>query len=179
MADPVAAGARVLVLTTALGQPGIAAGDVGLPMVWRAGPASRDVADASFVEETVTMAGKGRRPLSPVHVTGRRASGSGDIKVSWMRRTRTGGDSWGQVEVPLGEETETYEVEILDGSLVKRTLAALAPNVTYTSADQTTDFGATIAWPATLTVRVFQLSATFGRGMPAEATLFFPLPVEV
>jgi hypothetical protein len=72
MASPVAAGARVLVLTTALGQPGIAVSDVGLPIVWRAGPANRDVADASFVEETVTMTGKGRRPLSPVHVAGRR-----------------------------------------------------------------------------------------------------------
>src|SRR5690606_31161544 len=58
MASPVAAGARVLALTSALGQPGITASDVGLPIVWRAGPANRDVADTSFVEETVTMTGK-------------------------------------------------------------------------------------------------------------------------
>jgi hypothetical protein len=179
MASPVAAGARVLVLTTALGQPGIAASDIGLPIVWRAGPANRDVADTSFVEETVTMTGKGRRPLSPVHVAGRQPSGSDDIKLSWTRRTRIGGDGWSQVDVPLAEATEGYEVEILDGATTLRTLAAASPSVTYTSAQQTADFGAPIAWPSTLAVRVYQLSTTYGRGMPAEATLFFPLPVEV
>ena len=40
-------------------------------------------------------------------------------------------------------------------------------------------FGAPIAHPDTLSVNVYQLSTTYGRGMPAEATLFFPLPVEV
>ena len=41
MADPVAAGARVLVLTTALGQPGISEAEVGLLLTWRAGPGRR------------------------------------------------------------------------------------------------------------------------------------------
>jgi hypothetical protein len=167
------------VLTSALGQPGLSTGDVGLPNVWRAGPASRDVADASFVEETVTLTGKGRRPLSPVHVSGRRPTGTDDIKLTWKRRTRSGGDGWSQVEVPLAEANEAYEVEVLDGAAVKRTLSAAGPNVTYTSAQQTTDFGAPIAWPSTLVVKVYQLSATFGRGSPADATLYFPLPVEV
>ncbi|MEX2482540.1 MAG: phage tail protein, partial [Gammaproteobacteria bacterium] len=179
MAYPVPAGARVLVLSTVLGQPGIAVDEVGLPIVWRAGPASRDVADASFVEKTVTMTGKARRPLSPVHVAGRRPSGSDEIKLVWTRRTRIGGDSWGQVDVPLAEASEAYEVEILDGTMVKRTLSAAGPGVTYTAAQQTTDFGAPIAWPNTLELRIHQLSATFGRGTPAEVTLFFPLPVEV
>jgi hypothetical protein len=79
----------------------------------------------------------------------------------------------------LPKRAEAYEVEILDGATVKRTLAAASPSVTYTSAQQTADFGAPIAWPSTLDVRVYQLSATYGRGTPAEATLFFPLPVEV
>lgn len=94
MADPVAAGSRILLLTTALGQPGIGVAEVGLPIVWRAGPASRDVADTSYVEETVTIAGKGRRPLSPVHVTGRRPAGSNDIRLTWKRRCRIGGEAW-------------------------------------------------------------------------------------
>jgi hypothetical protein len=177
--NPVTAGARILVLSTALGQPSIAGSEVGLPLVWRAGPAGRDVADASFAEETVTMTGKSRRPLSPVHVAGRRPDGSDDITIMWKRRTRSGGDSWEQTEVPLAEETESYEVDILDGAVVKRTLTAASPSVTYTSAQQTTDFGAPIAWPSTLAIKVYQLSAIFGRGTPAEATLFFPLPVEV
>jgi hypothetical protein len=114
-----------------------------------------------------------------VHVAGRRPTGSDDIKLTWKRRTRIGGDGWSQVDVPLAEDSEAYEVEILDGATVKRTLNAASPSVTYTSAQQAADFGAPIAWPNTLDVKVYQLSTTFGRGTPAEATLFFPLPVEV
>ena len=39
---------------------------------------------------------------------------SGDIAISWIRRTRSGGDNWELPEVPLGEESESYEVDILD-----------------------------------------------------------------
>ena len=63
---------------------------------------------------------------------------------------------------------ERYEVDILDGSIVKRTLAASTPAVTYSAADQTADFGAP---QAAIDLRVYQLSAVFGRGTPREATL--------
>jgi hypothetical protein len=51
-----------------------------------------------------------------------------------VRRTRMGGDSWDAVEVPLAEEAERYEVDILDGTTVKRTLATISPSATYTAA---------------------------------------------
>ena len=38
MADPVATGARLLVLTTALGQPDISEAEIGPPLTWRAVP---------------------------------------------------------------------------------------------------------------------------------------------
>src|SRR5690606_27046027 len=88
--------------------------------------------------------------------------------------------AWGPADVPLGEETEAYEVEILDGpgGDAVRTVTGLgAPAWLYTATDQTTDFGGAIAYPDTLTVRVFQLSATFGRGTGRETNLFTPLPV--
>jgi hypothetical protein len=177
MADPVAAGARVLVLTTALGQPGISEAEVGLPLTWRAGPANRDVADASFVEETVTLTGKGQRPLSPVHVSASRPNGTEDIALRWIRRTRTGGDSWNQANVPLGEASEAYDIEFLDGETVVRELTATSPAVTYTAAQQTADWGLPL-WigDGPLSVRIYQRSATFGRGIPATADLTFPLP---
>ena len=179
MADRVAAGARVLVVTTALGQPGISEAEVGLPLTWRVGPANRDVADASFVEETVTLTGKGRRPLSPVHVTARRPEGTEDIALRWIRRTRTGGDSWNQANVPLGEASETYDIEILDGEVVVRELTATSPAVTYTAAQQTDDWGGSL-WigDGPLNVRIYQRSETFGRGIPVTAELTFPLPLE-
>jgi hypothetical protein len=180
MRNPVAAGARVLVLDLAVSQPAIATDLVGLPLTWKIGPASRDIADPSYDTKVVTLTGRGRRPLSPARVKGVRPDGSDDIVLTWIRRTRIGGDSWGQEEVPLGEESERYDVEIFDGSDVVRTFSALsAPTVTYTAAQQTADFGAPIAWPSSLSLRVYQRSASFGRGTALQATLFFPLPVEV
>jgi len=179
--DPVPAGARVLVLdTAALRQTGISAGDVGLPLNWKIGPASRDISDPSYDTKAVTLTAKGRRPLSPARVDGVRPDGTDDIVLTWVRRTRIGGDSWDQTEVPLGEETEAYEVDILDAmDAVLRTFSASTPTITYTAAQQTADFGAPIAFPDELDLRIYQISAVFGRGVALEATLFFPLPVSV
>ena len=50
------------------------------------------------------------RPLSPVHV--KIAEENGQTTLSWIRRTRIGGDSWAGLDVPLGEETEAYRVQL-------------------------------------------------------------------
>jgi hypothetical protein len=105
------------------------------------------------------------RPLSPVHLKARR--GVDGITLSWIRRTRTGGDSWG-VDVPLGEEREVYEVDILSGATVVRTLSSAVPSVAYSAADELADFGAP---QASLSVAVYQISTTIGRGTPAQAIL--------
>ena len=48
---------------------------------------------------------------------------AGDLMIRWTRRSRAlSADSWVGVEVPLIEQTESYEIEILDGAVVKRTL---------------------------------------------------------
>jgi len=94
-----------------------------------------------------------------------------NITLSWVRRTRIGGElKDGTGAVPLGETSETYEVDILDGpgGAVLRTLASTSPSVVYANADILADFGAV---PATLSVAVHQLSAVAGRGFPRAVTL--------
>jgi hypothetical protein len=135
------------------------ADEIGLPYRWRYGAGNRDIAGSSYAEATHAYTGVGLRPLSPVHVRGRR--NGGDLTISWIRRTRVDGDSWDGIEVPLGEEAEAYEVDILDGSVVKRTLASVVPTLTYSAAQQTADFGAP---QANVAVRVYQLSPSRGRG---------------
>jgi hypothetical protein len=85
-----------------------------------------------------------------------------------VRRTRLGGDSWETPEVPLGEDTESYEVDILDGASVKRTLTASTPGAIYSAAAQAADFGS--PQPA-YSLRVYQLSSSYGRGTPRSATV--------
>jgi hypothetical protein len=70
------------------------------------------------------------------------------------------------VEVPLGESTEAYDLEILNGAAVVRTVFGLAaPSFLYTAAMMATDFGGPVT---TLRFRVYQISA-LGRGGAAEA----------
>ena len=166
MRAPLAAGARFVLLDGAVTPVDMAPGEIGLGYTWRCGPASRDLGNPSYVETTHAFTGEGLKPLSPAHVRGARSAG--DLAISWVRRTRIGGDSWDAVEVPLAEETERYEVDILDGTTVMRTLASTTPGATYTAAEQTADFGAP---QSTIAVRVHQLSTVFGRGTPAAATL--------
>jgi hypothetical protein len=98
----------------------------------------------------------------------------GDLTIRWTRRSRAlSADSWTAPEAPLAEESEAYEVEILDGAAVKRTLATPTTSVTYTAAQQTADWVALLAPGDTLDIRVFQLSALVGRGHGQVSTLTF------
>ena len=75
--------------------------------------------------------------------------------------------------MPLAEELEVYEVEILDGAAVKRVLSATTTSAIYTAAQQTADWGALLGPGDTLDIRIFQLSALVGRGAPKTVTLSF------
>lgn len=75
--------------------------------------------------------------------------------------------------MPLAEELEAYEVEILDGATVQRVLSTATTSVVYTAAHQTADWGAPLGPGDTLDIRIFQLSALVGRGAPKTATLLF------
>jgi hypothetical protein len=127
--------------------------------------AGRDHADATVLALLLTPKATALRPLAPVHLKATRASSG--VTFSWIRRTRIDGDSW-VGEVPLGEESEQYAVDILSGPAVVRSIIVAAPMALYTNADELSDFGT--PQPA-LSVRVAQLSATVGRGFAAEAIL--------
>jgi hypothetical protein len=88
--------------------------------------------------------------------------------LSWIRRTRRGGDNWTSPEVPLAEDNERYEIDILDGTAVKRTLSAATTGVVYSATMQVADFGA--AQPS-VSVMIYQISSVWGRGVAASATV--------
>ena len=71
--------------------------------------------------------------------------------------------------MPLGEESERYEIDILDGATVMRTLSARLPDVTYTAAQQIADFGA--AQPASRSARLSAQRHLRPRHPPRKATV--------
>jgi hypothetical protein len=166
MRGAVAPGARFVLLDAALARIDMTEDEVGLAFHWRCGPASRDLGSPNYVQLTHAFVGEGLKPLAPVHVRGARSAG--DLNLTWIRRTRIGGDSWDAVDVPLGEAEERYEIDILAGVTVKRTIVATSPAATYTAAQQTADFGAP---QPSISLRIHQMSATRGRGSPGEAVV--------
>lgn len=127
--------------------------------------AGRDHADPNALSLAVTPRATALRPLAPVHLKARRSPAG--VVFTWIRRARYEADSW-VGEVPLGEDAEQYEIDILSGGDVVRTLRVTAPTALYAAADELADFGTP---QSMLAVRVSQLSSTVGRGFPKEATL--------
>lgn len=169
MRDPVAAGARVVLIDGALVQAPLAAAERLLPIFWRYGPAGAALPDAAFTTVQRSFAGQGLRPYAPCHARGVWQA-NGDVMLSWTRRGRLAADSWEQEDVPLGEESERYDLEILQGGAVLRAASGLAaPAFLYAAAQQTADFGAP---QSALTLRVRQRSAIFGPGAALTATVF-------
>lgn len=167
MQSPVAFGARVVLLDGAIAQIQAALAERGVARFYKWGPSGLDPSDVAWQQATFTARSVGLMPWSPVHVAGAR-NGSGDLSISWVRRTRFGGVWTDGADVPLNEETERYEIDILDGADVVRTLSVNSPAATYTAAQQTADFG---ALQSSIAMNVYQLSAVVGRGWPASATL--------
>jgi len=126
------------------------------------------------VPQAFTPTGAGLRPFSVAHVAQpwRKARSPGDLTIRWTRRSRAlAADSWGGLEVPLAEELEAYDVEILDGATVKRVLSTATTGAVYTAAQQTADWGAPLGPGDTLDIRICQLSALVGRGAPKTVTM--------
>ncbi|MBX9924849.1 MAG: glycoside hydrolase/phage tail family protein, partial [Hyphomicrobiaceae bacterium] len=166
MALSIPAGSPAVVLDGAITRLDLSPSEARLPLNWRYGPAARGIGDASYITAPHQFKALGLRPLSPVQVCGSRNE-AGDLLVTWIRQTRSGGDSWDGVEVPMSEDSEAYEVDILDGSAIKRTITATSPSMTYFAAQQAVDFGS--ARPS-VTIRVAQVSTVFGRGAAVIAT---------
>ena len=100
---------------------------------------------ASATAEQFSFMGITARPYSPVQLGGGVVNGSGDVSLTWIRRTRRGGAWMPFADAALGETSEAYVVQIWNSSytLCARIIEGVTSQATtYTSAQQVTDFGA-------------------------------------
>jgi len=132
---------------------------------FRIGPAGRGYDDPSYRHAEVAFDGNGLRPFSPCHLRVDLQMG-GDARLEWIRRTRTGGDGWEAAEVPLGEESESYLVQVRKNGATLRQEIVAQPNWTYSAAAQSAD-GAVRPFD----VQVAQISATYGAGLFAAVVV--------
>ena len=160
-------GSRFVLLDGSLAQAGVSLAERELELNWLYGPTSKATSDDTYLIQQMTPHAIGLKPLSPVHVRGHRLE-NGDVGISWIRRSRMDADSWSSLSVPLGEESEEYEVEVMSEGDAVRVLSATNPSVTYTAAHQTADFGGAVS---EISLRIYQLSQTVGAGTKREVVL--------
>ncbi|MCF3934451.1 glycoside hydrolase/phage tail family protein [Acuticoccus sp. M5D2P5] len=162
-------GAPVVLLNGSLFSLPTPAEEVGLARTYRVGPLAEGLGGRNVTTFAFTPSGRGLLPYSPVHAAALRNPGNGALTLSWIRRSRIGGDTWPDgTDIPLGESSELYRLDILDGGVAVRTVEVTSPTYTYSLANQTADFGAA---PDPITFRVAQIAPGFGPGVPYEVTV--------
>lgn len=144
--------------------------DIGVARYWKGVTFGKSLAAATA--QQFTPDGVRLKPWSPVDARASRAS-SGTITIDWKRRTRYACSFTGTagIVVPLGETSESYEVDVYTSSAfttVARTLTSSTSSVAYSASQQEADFGSV---QDTLYVKIYQMSAIVGRGYPLTATL--------
>ena len=164
---PLPAGTAVALVDDALLALSTSIDDLGRPFRWRIVPPGRSLEDVSVVELAAAPGLASLKPYAPVQIRARREPAG--IRLTFIRRTRSGGDGWEMRDPPLGEDAERYEIDILAGAAVRRTIATSEPTALYAAADELADFGAPLN---EIDVQIFQISTLAGRGLPGFATLF-------
>lgn len=116
----------------------------------------------------ILVVGNALKPYSPVNLAAT-VDNPGNITVTWDRRDRRAGDATSYENLPLSELEEKWEIEIIDNSgAVIRTAESSLNTFVYTTQEQTDDNNLN---PSSITVNIYQISATVGRGYVGNATL--------
>jgi hypothetical protein len=159
------AGSTVVLLDDALVPLARKVEEIGAPITYAIGPTDRDVADPLYVRATATATRLTLMPYAPTRLRAVRTAAG--IVISFLRRGRIDSDSWGMLDVPLGESNEAYEAEIVLPT-GKRALSAQTTSILYPAAQELADFGAP---QSALTLSLYQMSAAVGRGFPFTGTV--------
>lgn len=149
-------------------RPNPGTSDIGLSRLYK--PVTSRASVASVTAQAFTNSAAGLKPYPAVLIGGGR-NAANDVTILWTRRTRLDGEWRSNVEVPLGEASEVYEVEVWNAgrtSLLRTFSGLSSPTCSYTAAQQTSD-GINPGDP--VHVSIYQLSAVVGRGFEARGTV--------
>jgi hypothetical protein len=157
-------GALAVFLDKALGRASTMLSEIGLPLIWRAGPAGGIPAGAAVSEQRAAMRGLFYRPWSPAHLrVGRGATG---YDIGWVARSRMNGDLWDR---DLGADPMRFRVRVLDGDLLVRSWEVAGSAAVYETSAVSADFPAGPGPDVRITVA--QAGDVFGWGVETVASL--------
>ncbi|OJW77971.1 phage tail protein [Thiobacillus sp. 65-1402] len=157
---------RFLVLDENVNRMPMPLANIGRPFDYKVVSVGEDPVDITAC--LYIALGRALKPYSPCHLKATR-NGSGDIALTWLRRTRIGGLWRDNVDAMLSEDFEAYEIDVLsDADVVLATYTATSHTATITAAQQTALFG---GLKPGMKVLIYQLSASVGRGYPLAGTV--------
>jgi hypothetical protein len=151
----------ILVEAAAFQRPNQGTGLIGLERLYKGVTFRASLASATA--QSFTNNAQGLMPYAPCRLTGTR-DGSNNLTINWMRRTRRGGAWRDFVDVPIGEDSLAFIVEVWNSTyttLLRTITGITSETTTYTAAEQTAD-GLTPG--NTVYLKVMQVSATVGPG---------------
>jgi hypothetical protein len=111
-------------------------------------------------EARTTLSGVSVRPPSPVHLAAE-IQASGDVALSWVRRSRLGWRWIDAAEAPLGEEREIYRIAVTPDSAAGWTAESALPSFALSAAER---------GPGAVTVTIRQ-AGTHGDSPPVTLRL--------
>ena len=168
-----AVGDRVVLLASAAAfRISDALADIGIARKFKAVTTGRTIASAEV--EDFTDTGNSLKPLRVANV-GKARDASDNLSVWWFDRERVNGEWRDLADVPSAEDSLSYEVDVRnagDTATLRTITASVMPTpaapVSYTAAQQTTDFGAP---QSSIKLNIYKLSAQVGRGFVRSATI--------
>lgn len=150
-------GSKIVLMNATPEQINLPSTSRGTARHFRFGPVQHPLGDPSYRYASHVFEGNGLRPYPVAHLRAER-NGAG-AQVDWIRATRIDGDLWGEADVPLGEDTESYRVRVVQNGSVRREITLSSPSWTYDAALLSSDVGA-----GAFEVNVAQISSRFGAG---------------
>jgi len=123
-------------------------------ITWRYGPNVYGTASPFFRTETHTGKAVGELPY-PVADVEFFKTAAADVLITWRRQTRFNGEGFDAATVPLNEDDERYEIDLLTNlDVLITTVTTTVPSYSYVGA------------PANFKARIHQMSTNIGRGRP-------------
>lgn len=157
-------GGLAVFLDDAVSRASVSLSEVGLPLIWRAGPAGGPPGGVGISEQAVTLRGLFYRPWSPAHLSVRQGATGYDI--NWIARSRLNGDVWDR---DISADPMRFRIRVLDGDAVIRSWETTSAEATYGTSAISADFPGGPG--ADVRIAVAQAGEVFGWGVEAVAAL--------
>ncbi len=170
VATPAEAGAEFLLLDQAVNKLPWNSDKAGISLSYRVIPAGKPLGYNWAVNQSYAGKQTALKPFAPVHLNARQPE-DGNVKLSWIRRTRWEGDSWATAEVPMQEEALEFSIRIShleNEAVILKEHKAVEQSLLIPKAELSSYLP---AGTHQLVFRIAQYSTRFGLGTDARCTL--------